>query len=91
MVFILGLPPDSRCKFFNPDPPVKKKDLQASTGYGHYGVVISLGALFPAHHITTDSFTDDIPAIGVTGGVSLQFGVPSSLLYRAIVVSVEEA
>ena len=54
-------------------------------------MVISLGALFPAHDITTDSFTDDIPAIGVTGGVSLQFGVPSSLLYRAIVVSVEEA
>ena len=24
MLFLLGLPPDSRCKFFNPDPPVKK-------------------------------------------------------------------
>ena len=32
MLFILGLPPDSRCKFFNPDPPVKKKDHNSSSG-----------------------------------------------------------
>ena len=31
MLFILGLPPDSRCKFFNPDPPVKKKGGGALT------------------------------------------------------------
>lgn len=41
MLFILGLPPDSRCKFFNPDPPVKKKIRFSRTPVRQLGQVVA--------------------------------------------------